>query len=81
MRKEVSTMAVETHMIFIPPRRAELSSTEAWHTFRRDTLLLSLFPHMHLRGKSVSLRGSVSGRHEGNSARRAALRLRLAADL
>ena len=25
---------------------------DAWHTFRHDTLLLSLFPHMHLRGKS-----------------------------
>ena len=51
IRKEVSTAAAETQLIFIPPRAANYEH-QAWHTFDRDTLLLSLFPHMHLRGKS-----------------------------
>jgi peroxiredoxin len=51
IRKEVSTVAAETELIFIPPRVADYEH-QAWHTFGRDTLLLSLFPHMHLRGKS-----------------------------
>jgi hypothetical protein len=51
VKKEVKTTAVETHMIFIPPQMADYR-LKAWHVFRRDTLLLSLFPHMHLRGKA-----------------------------
>jgi hypothetical protein len=51
VKKQVATHAVETHLLFIPPRAANYQ-IEAFHTFRRDTLLLSLFPHMHLRGKS-----------------------------
>lgn len=51
IRKEVSTVAAETHLIFIPPRASNYEH-QAWHTFDRDTLLLTLFPHMHLRGKS-----------------------------
>ena len=38
-------------MLLIPPLAPDFR-LEAWHTFRRDTMLLSLFPHMHLRGKS-----------------------------
>lgn len=51
IRKEVSTVAAETHLIFIPPHAANYGH-QAWHTFQRDTMLLTLFPHMHLRGKS-----------------------------
>jgi hypothetical protein len=51
VRKEVKTDAIETHLIFIPPRIADYR-LQAEQSFRRDTLLLSLFPHMHLRGKS-----------------------------
>ncbi len=35
----------------IPPHAAN-HKVEARHKFRRETVLLSLFPHMHLRGKS-----------------------------
>ncbi len=51
IRKEVRTAIAETHLIFIPPRAPNYEHT-ASHTFDRDTLLLTLFPHMHLRGKS-----------------------------
>ncbi|MBI3838520.1 MAG: redoxin domain-containing protein [Planctomycetia bacterium] len=51
VRKEVATLAVDTHLLLIPPQVPDYK-LEAWHTFREDTLLLSLFPHMHLRGKA-----------------------------
>jgi peroxiredoxin len=50
VRKQVATLAVDTHLLLIPPLVSDYTH-EAWHTFRQDTLLLSLFPHMHLRGK------------------------------
>ncbi len=49
--REVSTMAAENNLIFIPPRVPDFKSS-GWHTFRKDTLLLSMFPHMHVRGKA-----------------------------
>lgn len=51
VRKQVQTVAAETHMILIPPRVSDYQH-QAWHTFRQDALLLTLFPHMHLRGKA-----------------------------
>ncbi len=51
VRKEVGTLAVETQLLLIPPFVSDYK-LEAWHTFRRDAVLLSFFPHMHLRGKS-----------------------------
>ncbi len=51
VRQEVSTMAVDTQLLLIPPRLPNYRVT-CWRTFRQDTELLSLFPHMHLRGKS-----------------------------
>ncbi|REK18829.1 MAG: thiol-disulfide isomerase [Planctomycetota bacterium] len=51
VRKEVNTLAAQNHLLFIPPREPNYQ-TSAWHTFRRDTLLLSMFPHMHVRGKA-----------------------------
>jgi peroxiredoxin len=51
IRKEVHTMAVQQHLLFIPPREPNYK-TAAWHTFREDALLLTLFPHMHVRGKA-----------------------------
>jgi peroxiredoxin len=51
VRKEVNTLAIDTHLLLIPPRAPDYE-LDAWHTFRDDIVLLSLFPHMHLRGKS-----------------------------
>jgi peroxiredoxin len=51
VKKEVKTNAIETHMIFIPPKMNDYA-LKAFHVFKQDTLLLSLFPHMHLRGKA-----------------------------
>jgi hypothetical protein len=52
---EVTHMAATTntanHEFVIPPNDANYLS-EADSTFKRDTILLSMFPHMHLRGKS-----------------------------
>ena len=51
VKKEVGTWrAINTDFV-IPPGEAN-HVVRAWHTFNRDTLLLALFPHMHLRGKS-----------------------------
>ena len=51
VRKEVGTAGVENHFLLIPPGAADYRA-EASHKFTKDTLLLSFFPHMHLRGKS-----------------------------
>jgi len=51
VRQEVITLGIENHFIFIPPSTPDYQA-DAWQTLRRDTLLLSLFPHMHLRGKA-----------------------------
>lgn len=51
VRKEVATIAVENHFLMIPPQKNDYRA-EAWHKFDRDTVLLALFPHMHLRGKA-----------------------------
>lgn len=51
VKHEVSTMAVETALLLIPPMMPNYPVT-CWHTFRQDTDLLSLYPHMHVRGKS-----------------------------
>jgi hypothetical protein len=64
VRREVATVAAETHLIFIPPKVADYQH-EATHTFDRDMLLLSLFPHMHLRGKSFRYEATFpDGRQE-----------------
>jgi peroxiredoxin len=51
VRKEVGTWKASTNRFTIPPH-AENHRVEAWHTFGEDSLLLAMFPHMHLRGKS-----------------------------
>src|SRR5262249_33747272 len=51
VRREIGTLAVDTQLLLIPPRVSDYK-LESFHTFRRDTLLISLFPHMHVRGKS-----------------------------
>lgn len=51
VKKKVSTVSVDTNLILIPPR-APNYKLEAWHTFRKDTQVVSYFPHMHVRGKS-----------------------------
>ena len=54
-----------------------IRSKAAWTT-DRDIHLLSLSPHMHLRGKSFEFVARVSRRTPGNPSLRAALRLQLA---
>lgn len=51
VRKEVSTISVDTQLLLIPPLTPNYRVT-CWKTFRQDTQLLSLYPHMHVRGKS-----------------------------
>ncbi len=51
VRQEVATRQAANHGIRIPPGEANYQ-IEADYTFRQDTLLLSMLPHMHLRGKS-----------------------------
>ena len=48
----------------IPPHAAS-HKVEAKKTFRREALLLSMFPHMHMRGKSFRYEVTYpDGRHE-----------------
>lgn len=51
VKKKVNTVSVDTNLILIPPRAPDYK-LEAWHTFRKDTQVVSYFPHMHVRGKS-----------------------------
>ena len=48
---EVSTTNATQHRFLIPPGAAN-HKVEAVRLFSRDAVLLSLFPHMHMRGKS-----------------------------
>lgn len=53
--EDVTHQMSTTHALnarFEIPPRAEDHVVEATSTFRRDAVLLSLFPHMHMRGKS-----------------------------
>ncbi len=54
---------------------------ESETTYARDVLLLSMFPHMHLRGKDFHYEIVYAQRHQGDVAQRAALRLQLADQL
>jgi peroxiredoxin len=47
----IRTQAASNHEFEIPPKTANYR-VESDHRFKRDTVVLSLFPHMHLRGKS-----------------------------
>ncbi|MBX7165339.1 MAG: redoxin domain-containing protein [Pirellulales bacterium] len=49
--REVQTMAGINPFLNIPPGAPD-HEVSAYKRFRRDTLLISLFPHMHLRGKA-----------------------------
>jgi peroxiredoxin len=51
VRKEVATRLLFVDDLAIPPGAANYRATRTWTT-PCDVLLLSMFPHMHLRGKS-----------------------------
>jgi peroxiredoxin len=56
-RHEVRTRAIATRRLSIPPGDGNYKATAAT-TFPQDTLLLSMLPHMHLRGKSFEYRAT-----------------------
>ncbi|MDX1947642.1 MAG: redoxin domain-containing protein [Pirellulaceae bacterium] len=51
VRKQVGTDKATNHGFRIPPGDSN-HHVEAYRTFERDTLMLAMFPHMHLRGKA-----------------------------
>jgi peroxiredoxin len=51
VKKEVATKLMYDLDLAIPPRAAHHQVSQTWQV-NADVLLLSLFPHMHLRGKS-----------------------------
>jgi peroxiredoxin len=51
VRQEVATKLMFDPDLRIPPGAGNHTVTQTWAT-RRDLLVLALFPHMHLRGKS-----------------------------
>jgi peroxiredoxin len=48
---EVRTRAISQQLLLIPPGDATYK-TQSLTTFKEDAVILSFFPHMHLRGKS-----------------------------
>ncbi len=51
VKKTVGTREIINDRIKIRPGGANQEFT-AWHRFKEDSLMLTLFPHMHLRGKA-----------------------------
>lgn len=51
VKKEVATQQAANSRLRIPPGD-DNHEVKAYYPFKRDALLLTLFPHMHLRGKS-----------------------------
>jgi len=51
VRKQVRTVLAVNTKFEIPPGAAN-HLVESWYDFDRDALLISMIPHMHLRGKS-----------------------------
>ncbi|MBV9122131.1 MAG: peroxiredoxin, partial [Planctomycetes bacterium] len=51
VKKEVATNLLFDENLAIPPRTPDFR-VERTQTFSKDVLLLAMFPHMHLRGKS-----------------------------
>lgn len=51
VKKEVVTQNASNRRLQIPPGDGN-HRVEATHTFTRDSHMLAMFPHMHLRGKS-----------------------------
>jgi peroxiredoxin len=64
VRKEMTAIAAINMKLRIPPGAADFAVT-AEHRFGQDTLLYSLLPHMHLRGKSFRIEAAYpDGRRE-----------------
>jgi peroxiredoxin len=64
VRKEMTAIAAINMKLSIPPGAADFAA-EARHRFDQDTILYSLLPHMHLRGKSFRFEAvSPDGRRE-----------------
>jgi hypothetical protein len=53
IHKEVATRLMYDADLRIPPRTPEHRVSQTWEV-HRDVVLLSLFPHMHLRGKTFT---------------------------
>lgn len=51
VERPVRTVPAMNTWFEIPPHEDDYR-VEVWHHFKRDTLVLSFLPHMHLRGKS-----------------------------
>lgn len=61
---QVATTATSNHAFAIPPGAFD-HKVEATHKFSRDTTLLSMFPHMHVRGKAFRYEATYpDGSHE-----------------
>ncbi len=52
---EVRTRSIAQRLLIIPPGESNYESRSA-STWSKDAVLISLFPHMHLRGKDFSFR-------------------------
>jgi len=54
-KHEVRTKAIAQQLLFVPPQAGHHKVTQT-ATFARETIVWSLFPHMHLRGKDFEYR-------------------------
>jgi peroxiredoxin len=60
VRREVGTWRAANTEFAIPPGESNYE-VKATHKFRKDVLLLTTFPHMHLRGKSFRFEAEYPG--------------------
>ncbi len=60
VKKEVATHLLYDEDLAIPPRAANHRVEKAWQA-PADVLLLAMFPHMHLRGKSFRYQAEYPG--------------------
>ena len=67
VRREVATRLLYDPDLRIPPHAPDHRVEKSWQA-PADLLLLAMFPHMHLRGKSFRYEAAVSRRDERDTA-------------
>ena len=64
VHQEVATKLMYDLDLRIPPHAADHPVDQSWR-IDQDILLLAMFPHMHLRGRSFRVRGRIPRWYEG----------------
>ncbi len=81
LKKEVVAGAGGQHHLHDSARRRQLTRCARVYIVDQDINVVSLFPHMHLRGKDMKMTATFPDGAAGDAAQRAGVRLQLAAVL